>query len=369
MLFLEKKVLLLLLVLIVNELICMEKSIRSKWIVAGSLILVVLIVAGYVGLQAYQMVWAPNFTPEETVYVYVDDKKDFEALCHQLQDSASCRQLNTFKRLADLLKYPSAMRTGRYAVAPGMNNLELLNNLRRGQQVASRVTFNNIRFLDDLAERIDTQLMFGADDLLTRLTDPAYCDSLGFDTETIRCMFIPNTYEVYWNISPDGFLTRMKKEYDSFWTEQRRKKAEEIGLSPVEVSILASIVEEETAVADEYPVVAGLYINRLKRGMFLQADPTVKYAVGDVTLQRILFTHLEVDSPYNTYIYPGLPPGPLRIPTIRGLNAVLDYTRHNYLYMVAKEDFSGRHNFATTLTEHNRNANRYRAELNRRNIR
>ena len=160
----------------------------------------------------------------------------------------------------------------------------------------------------------------------------------------------------------------MKKEYDVFWNEQRRAKAQEIGLTQVEVAILASIVEEESAVSDEYPTIAGLYINRLKRGMPLQADPTVKFAVGDISLQRILNTHLEVESPYNTYKHIGLPPGPIRIPSIKGLDAVLNYRQHNYLYMCAKEDFSGRHNFAVTLGEHNRNADRYRSQLNKRKI-
>jgi UPF0755 protein len=210
--------------------------------------------------------------------------------------------------------------------------------------------------------------MLSAGDLMQRLTDTAYCASLGFNTETVKAMFIPNTYEVYWNISADRLISRMKREYDAFWTEQRLAKAKAIGLTPVEVSVLASVVEEETAVAAEYPVVAGLYINRLRRGMLLQADPTVRYAVGDFTLRRILFAHLETDSPYNTYIYSGLPPAPIRIPTMMGLDGVLNHAKHNYLYMAAREDFSGRHNFAVTLAEHNRNANRYRAELNRRNI-
>lgn len=347
----------------------MGKSKRSLWTIIIIIFLALFVVAGGIGYWGYRTVMKPNFQPGKTTYVYVDDRKDFDQLCWQLTDSANVVDLGSFIWLAKRLEYPDAMRTGRYVVTPGMNNMDLLNNLRRGQQVATRVTFNNIRFLDDLARRLDDQLMLTADDLLTRLTDATYCDSLGFNTETVKAMFIPNTYEVYWNISADGFLARMKREYDAFWTDQRLEKAKKIGLSPVEVSILASIVEEETAVADEYPIVAGLYINRLHRGMLLQADPTVKYAVGDFMLQRVLYKHLETDSPYNTYIYAGLPPGPLRIPTIRGLDGVLNYTKHNYLYMVAKEDFSGRHNFATTLTEHNRNAERYRAELNRRNIR
>jgi UPF0755 protein len=201
------------------------------------------------------------------------------------------------------------------------------------------------------------------------LEDAKRCEALGFNTTTVKTMFIPNTYEVYWNISTERLVERLKREHDVFWNENRRNKAKELRLSPVEVSILASIVEEETAIADEMPIVAGVYINRLYKGMRLEADPTVKFAAGDFSLQRILFKHLEIESPYNTYLHGGLPPGPIRIPSIQGIDAVLNYSKHNYLFMCAKEDFSGRHNFAVTLREHNRNAERYRAELNRRGIR
>lgn len=334
-----------------------------------TLVAVFFLLIGGIGFWAYRLAWAPNFHPKGTVYVYVDEKKDFEDLCRQLRDSAGCKNLGGFERLSGWLRYPSEMRTGRYAVKPGMSSLALLNDLRRGHQVASRITFNNIRFKKDLAERVGEQLMFGKDELLTLLNDSAYCDSLGFTPETIDALFIPNTYEIYWNTSADKFLRRMKREYDAFWIPERLKKAQDIGFTPIEVSILASIVEEETAAGDEYPIVAGLYINRLHAGIPLQADPTVKFAVGDFSLRRILFEHLEVDSPYNTYKHAGLPPGPLRVPSVKGLNSVLNHTKHKYLYMCAKEDFSGRHNFAVTLAEHNRNANRYRAELNRRQIR
>jgi UPF0755 protein len=201
------------------------------------------------------------------------------------------------------------------------------------------------------------------------LSNPSVCESLGFDTTTIVSLFIPNTYEMYWTLSVDNFLQRMKKEYEHFWTDKRLEKANALSLSPVEVSVLASIVEEETADRSEYSIVAGLYINRLRKGMLLQADPTVKFAVGDVTLRRILFAHLEVDSPYNTYKHSGLPPGPIRIPSISGIDAVLNYAEHNYLYMVAKEDFSGKHNFAVSLSEHNQNARKYQEALNRNHIR
>lgn len=347
----------------------MNKKKQSKRnIIAGILLFFVLLIAG-VGVWGYRLAWAPNFMPQETVYIYIGKDKCFTDLCRQLQDSADCSRIGSFKQLAGMLKYQANIRTGRYAVSPGMSNLQLLNDLRRGHQVATRLTFNNIRFKEDLAERLDEQLMLDKDELLSLLNDSAYCDSLGFTTETITSLFIPNTYEVYWNIPADKLMQRMKREYIAFWTDARLEKAKAIGLTPAEVATLASIVEEETAASDEYPIVAGLYLNRLHRGIPLQADPTVKFAVGDFTLQRILFEHLEVDSPYNTYKHAGLPPGPLRIPTIKGMDSVLNYMKHNYLYMCAKEDFSGRHNFAATLAEHNRNANRYRAELNRRKIR
>lgn len=336
------------------------------WAGIGGIVILFFLSAG---VFMYRTAYVPNFTASPSKYIYIDDSRDFEALLGQLRDSVGCRNIHSFERLSHWLKYGEQMKTGRYAVTQGMNNLDLLNKLRRGQQTATRITFNNVRQPDDLAERIAGQLMMSQQDLLALLTDSTQCTAYGFTPETIKAMFIPNTYEVYWNITPENLLKRMKKEYDAFWNEKRLAKAREIGLTPLEVAILASIVEEETAASDEYPIVAGLYLNRLRRGMPLQADPTVKYAVGDFTLQRILFQHLEIDSPYNTYKYAGLPPGPLRVPSIKGMDAVLNYMQHNYLYMCAKEDFSGRHNFARTLAEHNRNAARYRAELNRRNIR
>jgi len=368
--FLEKKIVLLWPILIFN---CLLTKMRvkkfSKKSISLILLGVLLLIAGGAGFWAYRLLYASDFHISHTVYVYVDQQKDFDDLCRQLIDSAGCERIRDFRFLAGQLKYPENMKTGRYAVEPGMDHLTLVNHLRRGQQAAVRVTFNNIRFKEDLAARFDEQLMLSKEDILELINDSAYTASLGFTPETISALFIPNTYEFYWNVSPENLIRRMKREFDSFWTDARKAKAKEIGLTPVEVAVLASIVEEETAAAEEYPVVAGLYINRLHRGIPLQADPTVKFAMGDFSLQRILFVHLETDSPYNTYKYAGLPPGPLRMPSVRGLEGVLNYTRHNYLYMCAKEDFSGRHNFASTLAEHNRNADRYRAELNRRRIR
>jgi UPF0755 protein len=344
----------------------MNKLIKRTLLITFFVLLITGTIGGGIG---YYFFFYPNFAPEKTSYIYIYDNKDFEHLCRQLEDSANCLNINSFREVARILKYPANMKTGRYAVKPGINNYGLLKNLRRGQQEPIRITFNNIRRKEDLADRLSSQLMITSLDLNILLNDAFYCESLGFTPVTIKTMFIPNTYEVYWNISAARLIERMKREYDAFWTEDRRDKAQRIGLSPVEVSILASIVEEESAVTDEYPIIAGLYINRLHRGILLQADPTVKYALGDFAIQRILNEHLRIDSPYNTYIYAGLPPGPLRMPSVKGLDGVLNYQKHNYLYMCANEDFSGRHNFAVTLSEHNRNAARWHAELNRRGIR
>jgi UPF0755 protein len=339
---------------------------RLSIFIIFSILVFIIVVFGFGG---YKLLYVSNFETNKTVYVYVRQERDFEDLCKQLIDLAGCFDINGFKWVAELLKYPDNMKTGRYAVEPGMDNITLLNILRRGQQTAIRITFNNIRLKNELAERLSEQLMIGEEDILSLINNPDYCDSLGFTIETILVLFIPNTYEIYWNIAADKLLQRMYREYNTFWTDSRREKAQAINLAPIEVAILASIVEEETVVADEYSVVAGLYLNRLKRGIPLQADPTVKFAVGNFSLQRVLYQHLEIESPYNTYKYTGLPPGPLRVPSMKGIDGVLNYMQHKYLYMCAKEDFSGRHNFAVTLAEHNRNAERYRAELNRRRIR
>ena len=334
---------------------------KKKKILLGIFFAVLItITAG--GGYLYKMFFFPFFDVKETVYIYIGEQKDFNELLLQLQSVGKIKNIALFKQLANSTDYPSKMKTGRYAITPEINCKDLLQNLSRGNQTPCKLTFNNIRLKEDLAKSISSQLMFNHYDLLQRICDSTVCASFGFDVHTIGSMFIPNTYDIYWNISVDRFLERMKKEYDRFWTNDRLEKARQISLFPVQISILASIVEEETILYSEYPIVAGLYINRLKKGMLLQADPTVKYALGDFSLKRILNIHLEIESPYNTYLNSGLPPGPIRIPSVRGIDAVLNHTKHNYLNMCAKEDFSGRHNFAVTLSEHNRNANKYRTE-------
>ena len=258
------------------------------------------------------------------------------------------------KILAGLLK-----DNGRLTIAHGMSR-EAIDGHHKGP--ASKVS-NGLMSAESLKK------LFDSTEVATLLNDTAYIREIGYTKETLPALFIPNTYEVYWDMSAENFMARMQKEHKAYWNEKRMKQAEAIGLTPIEVATLASIVEEETANQAEKPMVAGLYINRLKRGMLLQADPTVKFSLQEFGLKRILFKHLEVDSPYNTYKYAGLPPGPIRVPSYQGLESVLNYTKHNYIYMCAKEDFSGTHNFAVTSAQHAANARKYQQALNRKGIR
>lgn len=309
-----------------------------------------------------------GFNINKTVYLYIGKNKDYDILKSEVIDSAKVKDISNFELLASILNYKENMRSGRYAVAPEMNIYDLLKNLRSGHQTPVKLKFNNIRTKEDLAERISNQLMIDKEALLNALDNADQCQQLGFNPETVVAMFIPNTYEFYWDVSLGTFLERMNKEYTKFWNEERLTKAKAMNMTPVEISTLASIVEEECMFADEYPKVAGLYINRLRIGQELQADPTVKFAVGDFSLRRILNKHTEVNSPYNTYRRTGLPPGPIRIPSIRGIDAVLDYSKHDYFYMCAKEDFSGYHNFASSYNDHLKNRAKYTRALDARGI-
>jgi UPF0755 protein len=270
-----------------------------------------------------------------------------------------------FKWVAQKKGYTSKVKAGRYILENGMSNNELINMLRAGRQTPVNVTFNNIRTHQELAGQLSKRLEPDSIEFLTALNDKQILEPYGFEPATILAMILPNSYQMLWNTSAKGFISRMHYEYEHFWNADRTAKAAQIGLSKLEVSILASIVDEETIKEDEKPVVAGLYINRLNKGIRLQADPTIKFTIGDFTVTRILSKDLIVDSPYNTYIYAGLPPGPIRMPSIAGIDGVLNHKKHNYLYMCAKDDFSGYHNFATTLNQHNQNAAKYRNALRR----
>lgn len=333
-----------------------------------SLVAVVAVVACAALWVAKSYLYDPVVGNRTMVYVYRQwsEAQLDSALCEALGDERSVARV---ERMLSFCDFDAANREGAYRLEPGMSAWKVALKLARGSETPVRVTFNNVRTLDQLAERLADQLCFSKAELLPLLQSDSVCAELGFTQATLPALFLPDTYEFYWTVSPEDFLKKMAREYSRYWDGKREKQAEAWGLTPVEVATLASIVEEETNKPDEMGIVAGLYLNRLRKGMPLQADPTVKFACGDFTLKRILNKHLAVESPYNTYRVTGLPPGPIRIASKQAIDAVLNHKPNPYLYMCAREDFSGYHNFATTLAEHQRNAVRYQRELNRRGIR
>lgn len=260
------------------------------------------------------------------------------------------------------------IHTGRYIIRPNDNVYHVFSRISRGYQKPINLTIGNVRTMDRLARSVGKQIMIDSAEIAKLLFDSTFQQKMGYNIETIPCLFIPETYQVYWDMSVDEFFQRMQKEHERFWNKDRLSQATAIGMTPSEVCTLASIVEEETNNNEEKPIVAGLYMNRLRADMPLQADPTIKFALQDFGLRRITNENLKVNSPYNTYINTGLPPGPIRIPSIKGIDSVLNYTKHNYIYMCAKEDFSGTHNFASNYTEHMANARKYWKALNERKI-
>jgi len=318
---------------------------------------------------AYQIVYTSNVdTKGQDTYVYIPKGATFEQAMDSVEASGVIVDKLSMRFIAKLMDYDETIKAGRYELVNGWTNRQLIGVLRLGEQTPVKLTFNNIRLRSQLAEKLATEVEPSAAAIDSLLNNQAYLASLGFDTTTIVSMFIPNTYEVYWTVTAPELMQRMKTEYDKFWTPDRQAKAEQLGLSQKEVSTLASIVQAETIKSDEKPRVAGVYFNRLKRGMLLQADPTVVFAVRDFTIRRVLNAHLRFDSPYNTYKYKGLPPGPINVPNISSIDAVLNPQDHNYIYFCAKEDFSGYHNFATNERDHINNARRYQRALNERKI-
>ena len=340
------------------------KSLKKKHYILAVLALVLIAGAAWAFI-IYRQFCAPMLTGTATHYLYIDADDTADSVYSKLSGACSEQGMKGLKRLASYNDYGQHLRTGRYAIEPGQQALDVFRMLRNGQQTPVMLTVPEVRTMDRMAAKLSAKLMLDSASLASALCSQDYCQQLGYDTATIACLFVPNTYEVYWNVSLDGLMQRMKREHDAYWNAERKQKAAAQGLTPNEVATLASIIDEETANNAEKPMIAGMYLNRLKRGMLLQADPTVKFALKDFTLQRILNRHLEVESPYNTYIYAGLMPGPIRVPSVQALEAVLNPAQHDYLYMCAKEDFSGTHNFARTLSEHMQNARRYQQALNK----
>ncbi len=344
------------------------KALNKKYYIIGTVVLL-LVAAGCIAYLLYRQISAPLLEAQTTHYLYIDGDDSSDSVFAKLSPVSTDIGMKGLQLLARHYDYAEHVRTGRYAIEPGEKTLDVFRQLRNGQQAPVMLTVPEVRTMERMAGRLGAKLMLDSADIAQALSDQDFCQQLGYDTATIACLFVPNTYEVYWNTTLDALMQRMKKEHDAYWNSERRQLAQQQQLTPNEVCTLASIIDEETANNAEKPAIAGMYLNRLKRGMLLQADPTVKYALGDFTLRRILNKHLEAESPYNTYKHAGLPPGPIRVASVQAIEAVLHPAVHDYLYMCAKEDFSGTHNFARTLAEHNQNARRYQQALNQRGIR
>ena len=330
-----------------------------------SLLLFLTLALALSAVSVYYIFFAPFGKVTTAQYIYIDKDDTKDSIIHKLSIVAP-RQTWGIEWLWEMTE--AQTRSGKYEISAQQSSIEVFRMLRNGQQVPIKLVVRPAWTVERMASRLATQLMVDSAELVSFFNDTTTLSLMHCTRETLPAHFIPNTYEVYWTMTPEQFVTRIHKEHTRFWNDTRLSKAKALGLTPVEVATLASIVDEETNKNDEKPLVAGLYLNRLKRGMLLQADPTVKYAHGKFELRRILLAHLTIDSPYNTYKYAGLPPGPIRIPSTAGLESVLNPAQHSYIYMCAKEDFSGYHNFATTLSQHNANARRYQQELNRRKV-
>jgi UPF0755 protein len=309
-----------------------------------------------------------NVHSETPVRIFIASGSSFKDVLDTLKRSALLSNEQSFIIVSRLKSFNRSVKPGSYVIEPGMSNNKIVNMLRAGRQTPVNVTFNNIRTIDDLAGRIGGQIEADSASISSFLTDESNYSSDGFNRMTVISVFLPDTYQLYWTINAKGLYRRMLKEYRDFWNDDRLAAARTLNLTPVEVSILASIIDEETVMDDEKSRIAGVYLNRLRLGIPLQADPTVKFAINDFTIRRVLNDQKEIDSPFNTYKYKGLPPGPVRCASKSGIEAVLHAEKHEYLYFVARSDFSGYHHFSRTLAEHNRYANYYRRELNKKRI-
>ena len=340
-------------------------SLKAKVVIA--LLIFIVVALGVTAFSFYLKYFGPNVSNKEE-YLYIRTGSNFEDVYKTIKQKHIVNNTASFHEVALAMDYPQVVKPGRYRLNSGMSNRGLINMLKSGRQEPVQLKFKNHRLKQDMAAYISTQIEADSASIVNLLDSTEFVSKYGFTTDNVYSLFIPNSYEIYWNTSAKEFFERMYKEYQKFWTEKRKAKAKEIGLSETQVSTLAAIVDAEALNDSEMPRIAGLYMNRYKNGIKLQADPTVIYANHDFTIRRVLNRHLTKDSPYNTYVYTGLPPGPIMMPSIKAIDAVLNYEKHKYIYMCAKEDFSGYHNFAVTQAEHQANARRFQKALNERNI-
>ncbi len=326
-----------------------------------SIALLGLLGCAYFAYYVYDAILVPNTAfNNEKATLYISSGASFEDVLNDI--APLLKNTETFVIVANKKKYTNNIKPGKYQITKGMNNNDIVNTLRV-KNIPVRVSFNNQESLASLAGRVAKQIEADSIELLTAFQSKEFLRDNNFNEDSALGMYIANSYEFFWNTFAEDFRTRMLKEYNNFWNEDRLLKAKKIGLSKNQIISLAAIVQKETVKIDERPRVAGVYINRLRKGMLLQADPTVVYAVKKATgvqLKRVLYKNLKIDSKYNTYLYKGVPPGPIVMPDISSIDAVLNYEHHSFFYFVASTKNLGYHKFAKTLAQHNINAVAYR---------
>ena len=341
---------------------------KNKNFLAVGLIIGSMLVSSF-SFYFWQVVYTPNILIDKEDLVFnIPTGANFKYVQNSLYDLGIVNDLVSFSFLSKLKRYDQSIKPGSYLLQADMSNRDAINMLRSGDQVPIKLTYSNARSLEVLAAKIASYLEFDSATMISNLSNSDVASSYGFTKETFLCMFLPNTYEVYITDQPIVVLDRIYSAYKIFWNPERMAKAEALNLTPEEVIVLASIVDAETNQMDEAPTVAGVYINRLNKNIKLQADPTLIFAMGDYTIKRVLYKHMQVDSPYNTYKYAGLPPGPINLPSIAAIEAVLNYAKSDYLYFCANPDFTGNHIFARNLSQHNKNARLLHLALNKKKI-
>lgn len=340
---------------------------KKKYVVAFTIVATVMLSS--FAFYAYQIIKTPNIlVDQDDKYFTVPTGSTFKNIQKKIEKEGIVNDLLSFSFLAKLKKYHENIKPGMYLLKGNMSNNDAINLLRSGNQSPVKLAFSNARKLENLPSLLAKNVEFSEEEMKKILLNDTTAHFYGFKPHTFIGMFLPDSYEVYWTTKPKAILNRMKKEYNAFWTNERLKKAKQLNLSKEEISTLASIVQGETNKTDEAPIVAGVYLNRLKKGMKLEADPTLVFANDDFTIRRVLNKHKDIDSPYNTYKYKGLPPGPISMPRKSYLDAILNYKKHDYIFFCAKDDFSGYHSFATTYQQHLRNAKKFQKAMNKRKI-
>lgn len=301
-------------------------------------------------------------------YVYIRTGSDYETFIKEMKDSNVIHHWSLFESVAKLFSLPKNIHPGRYEIQEGMGNFSIVNMFKKGHQSEVKLVLNKLKTKQDIIRKLSSQLEPDSNSWSMFFADTQFLQKYQIDSNQIQALFIPNTYYFYWNTTPNNVMEKLASYKIKFWNETRMEQAKQLNLSPMQIIIIASIVDEETNKNDEKPKIASVYLNRFRKGMKLGADPTVKFAVGDFSLRRILNIHLKKESPYNTYLVSGLPPGPICTPSESSINAVLKNEKTDYLFFCAKEDFSGYHNFANTYQEHLANAKRFQEVLNQKGI-